>query len=95
MRAAQPRSFTRAGQWRSARFRRKASAEIEDHDTALGVIVFARFRYRPLRLFRELEPGLLELVTPTLLLFPPPDLIDDERRKHDGLTFRASTARPN
>ena len=75
--------------------RPKTSAEIEDDDAAFGVFIFALLGNRALRLFRKLEPGLLELVTPTFLLFPPPDLIDDERRKHDGLAFRASTARPN
>jgi len=69
--------------------------EIENHDAAFGVIVFAGLGGRPLRLFRKLEPRLLELVAPTFLLFPPPDLIDDERRKHAGLAFRASTARRN
>jgi hypothetical protein len=70
-------------------------AEIEDDDAAVGVLVFAWLGRRPLRLFRKLEPRLLELVTPTFLLFPPPDLINDERRKHAGLAFRASTARRN
>jgi hypothetical protein len=70
-------------------------AEIENDDAAFGVLVFAWLRGRPLRLFGKLEPRLLELVTPTFLLFPPPDLIDDERRKHAGLAFRASTARRN
>jgi hypothetical protein len=73
----------------------ETSTEIEDHDSALGVIVFARLGDRAFCLFRKLEPRLLELVTPTLLLVPPPDLIDDERRKHGGLAFRTQCARIN
>ena len=75
--------------------RPKTSAEIENDDPTLAVIVFTRLGGWTLRFFRKLELGLLELVTPTFLLFPPPDLIDDERRKHAGLAFRASTARRN
>jgi hypothetical protein len=93
--AAQPRSFIPARQCRERRIVTIPSTEIEDDDTAFGVILFAWLGGRPLRLLRKLELGLLELVTPTFLLFPPPDLIDDERRKHAGLAFRASTARRN
>src|SRR5262245_65656573 len=72
----------------------EASAEVEDHDAALGVIVFARLGDRSLCLFRQLEPRLLELVTSTLLLFPPPNLIHDERRQQRGRAVRAQRARP-
>jgi hypothetical protein len=75
--------------------RQFSSAQIEDHDATLGGIVFTRLGDRSLRFLRKLEPGLLELVTPTLFLLAPPDLIDDERRKHQGLTFGAKAARHN
>jgi hypothetical protein len=96
MRAAQPRSFTPLGQCPKEPRAPETSAQIQNYDAALGVFVFSAFWRRSFRLFRKLEPRLLELVTSTLLLFfPPPDLIDDERRKHRGLTFRAQTARHN
>jgi hypothetical protein len=73
----------------------KSSAQVEDHDATFLGFVLAALGRRSFRFLRKLEPRLLELVPSTFFLFPPPDLIDDERRKHRGLAFRAQTARHN
>ena len=56
----------------------KRSAQIDDHDAAVGLVRFARLR-RAASLERKLQPGLLGLVL-TLFFFPLSNLLDDERR---------------
>ena len=61
-------------------------AEVEDDDPALAFDFFVvRRRRREVSVDRELEPGTIGLMTPTLVVFPSPDLVDDERREHGAL----------
>lgn len=65
-----------------------ASGDLENPDAAIRVRIVVvdgwRPTPRPTRLQGELEPRLLLLVSP-LSLFPLPNLLDDERRKHRHL----------
>jgi hypothetical protein len=66
--------------------RRKASAdsaEIEDDHAAFDVVFTGLgLRRRVIHVYRQLEAGAIELLSTLDVFFPPPDLIDNERRKH-------------
>jgi hypothetical protein len=62
------------------------SAEVYDDDPALGIVLLV---YVAVGLGRgtvsvhgQLHPGLFPVDTSTLFFFSPPNLVDDEGRKH-------------
>jgi len=71
---------------------KKESAQIEDDHATFDVIFrWLGFRRRVVHVNRELEAGAIEFLPTLHILFPPPDLIDNERRKHleSSLSVRA------
>ena len=58
-----------------------ASADVEDDDPAVPVILVVGPLRRPIRRERKLEARLLFGFLGALALFSLPDLLDDERRK--------------
>jgi hypothetical protein len=71
------------------------SGELEDHDAALRLVLRALARGL-VDVVGQLEPRLLELLPTAFLLFPSPDLVDDEGREHGVLwLFGTVTELPN
>jgi hypothetical protein len=67
---------------------RTGSAEVEDHDAALrGVVLALGLRRWTISVDREFEARVLVFSPTPLLLLSTPDLFDDERREHSGLSL--------
>jgi len=59
------------------------STEIEDGDSAIGHVIVDRFRFRcGVHIDGQLQTRPVEFLPTLHVFFPPPDLIDYERRKH-------------
>lgn len=72
----------------------EASAEVHDDHAAIRVVLFGLRRTSPSRVAieRELEAGLVLLPPLALLFLALPNLLDDERRKHQVLPLHSRRA---
>ena len=85
-----------AGRARGGQESRLASAEIDDDHTTVRIVLLRLLRRTsPSRVAieRELEARTVLLVPLALLLFTLPNLLDDERRKHQILPVSPSSRR--
>ena len=62
----------------------RSSAQVENDDAAFTGVVFYGLGgwSRVMNVHRQLETRAIELLPSQRVFFPPPDLIDNERRKH-------------